>query len=176
MALTFGTLLSSQGADAHHPGPLRPFRGNPRNFTGQIRSSQTRAPPASRLVAAHEVPRGASRLGDVRLGSASAWPVGLRPSNKENISQSPDAESNRVRAGAHGDRQRAVVSECVPVFRADPPPAPPRTRTAAHPPRRSLAGTGYRGGGHTRPRTRLIRPRRTRPAPQAPGRHDASAD
>jgi len=29
MALTFGTLLSSQGADAHHRGPFGPFPGQP---------------------------------------------------------------------------------------------------------------------------------------------------
>ena len=33
MALTFGTLLSSQGADAHRRDPLGPFGGNPRNIT-----------------------------------------------------------------------------------------------------------------------------------------------
>ena len=33
MALTFGTLLSSQGADAHRHGPFRPIGGNPRYVT-----------------------------------------------------------------------------------------------------------------------------------------------
>src|SRR5947209_1928673 len=36
MALTFGTLLSSQGADAHRHGPFRPIGGNPRYVTRSV--------------------------------------------------------------------------------------------------------------------------------------------
>jgi len=64
MALTFGTLLSSQGADAHHPGPFGPIRGNLSNFTrsdppGQTWPSTARHPTWS----PHTACRGASRLG-----------------------------------------------------------------------------------------------------------------
>ncbi len=40
MALTFGTLLSSQGADAHRRGPFRPFRGNPIYATWSVTLGQ----------------------------------------------------------------------------------------------------------------------------------------
>jgi hypothetical protein len=42
MALTFGTLLSSQGADAHHHDSFEAFRGNPRYFTWSVPHGQTR--------------------------------------------------------------------------------------------------------------------------------------
>jgi hypothetical protein len=44
MALTFGTLLSSQGADAHRQGPFGPIGGNPRYFTWSVPHGQTPAP------------------------------------------------------------------------------------------------------------------------------------
>jgi hypothetical protein len=70
MALTFGTLLSSQGADAHRHDPFGTIRGNPRHITlvGR-RWSNAQLRPASRLVAAHRSLGGASRLGDVRPAS-----------------------------------------------------------------------------------------------------------
>jgi hypothetical protein len=40
MALTFGTLLSSQGAVAHRHGPFGPIGGNPRNSTRFDRPGQ----------------------------------------------------------------------------------------------------------------------------------------
>jgi hypothetical protein len=42
MALTFGTLLSSQGADAHRQDPSGPIGGNPRYFTRSVPHGQTR--------------------------------------------------------------------------------------------------------------------------------------
>src|SRR4051794_29140020 len=42
MALTFGTLLSSQGADAHLHNRFRRIRGNPRYFTRSVPRGQTR--------------------------------------------------------------------------------------------------------------------------------------
>ncbi len=44
MALTFGTLLSSQGADAHRHGPFGQIGGNPRYFTWSVPLGQTPAP------------------------------------------------------------------------------------------------------------------------------------
>ena len=41
MALTFGTLLSSQGADAHHPEPFGSIRGNLWNITRSVSQCQT---------------------------------------------------------------------------------------------------------------------------------------
>jgi len=50
-ALTFGTLLSSQGSDAHHQQSLDCLRGNLCNFTGSDRASQTSLPdPATRAL------------------------------------------------------------------------------------------------------------------------------
>lgn len=45
MALTFGTLLSSQGADAHRSKPLGLFRGNLRNATRSVTSRSNRPRP-----------------------------------------------------------------------------------------------------------------------------------
>ena len=42
MALTFGTLLSSQGADAHRRNPFGRLRGNLRNVTRSVSPGQTR--------------------------------------------------------------------------------------------------------------------------------------
>jgi hypothetical protein len=41
LALTFGTLLSSQGADAHRSGPFDPSRGNPLNLAVRVRDCQS---------------------------------------------------------------------------------------------------------------------------------------
>src|SRR6476661_2162237 len=55
MALTFGTLLSSQGADAHRRNRFRLFGGNPRNATPVRAPGSNPSRPASHLVAAHRV-------------------------------------------------------------------------------------------------------------------------
>jgi hypothetical protein len=55
MALTFGTLLSSQGADAHRRNRFRLFGGNPRNATPVRALGSNPFRPASHLVAAHRV-------------------------------------------------------------------------------------------------------------------------
>ena len=116
MALTFGTLLSSQGADAHHHSPFGRIRGNPRYVTRLVNPGQTRYLPASRLVepariVAHPpVALGGKLPPRIRSsGGGSSSPRGLpgdpleelrlgpfwRPSNKENISQRCGAQSNR---------------------------------------------------------------------------------
>src|SRR5664279_6658195 len=66
MALTFGTLLSSQGADAHHHGPFGQIRGNPSYVTrseglGQIPASNqlpTWSPQRRRLTSPWRVALG----------------------------------------------------------------------------------------------------------------------
>src|SRR5690348_4969740 len=70
MALTFGTLLSSQGADAHRHGPSRPIGGNPRYFTpvSEPRSNRP-APPGLPTWSPHTIgsPTAARRAwGNVR--------------------------------------------------------------------------------------------------------------
>jgi hypothetical protein len=118
MALTFGTLLSSQGADAHRHDPFGAIRGNPRHATpvGRSRSNAlsgqlpTWSPHTfGPLTAA----RGASHLGDVRpapRGTSAillaealrSGPLWLRPSNKENISQRARRESNPLGKASGG--------------------------------------------------------------------------
>jgi hypothetical protein len=67
MALTFGTLLSSQGADAHLLGPFGPIGGNPRHITRSVPHGQTRpAPPELPLGRGDSVESHASCLGDDR--------------------------------------------------------------------------------------------------------------
>jgi hypothetical protein len=77
MALTFGTLLSSQGADAHLHDPFGAIGGNLRHITRSVPHGQTRpAPPESLLVGATQTSLGASCLGDGPPGSARPWPFG----------------------------------------------------------------------------------------------------
>ena len=93
MALTFGTLLSSQGADAHRRNRFRLFGGNPRNATPVRAPGSNPSRPASHLVAAHRVEARPRRR--VALGGCSLrLPRGLRAANKENISQPHPAASN----------------------------------------------------------------------------------
>ena len=92
MALTFGTLLSSQGADAHHRNRFRLVRGNPIYATPVGRSGQIdRSPPGFPLGRRTPTMIG----GASRLGEFGRLPLGLRSPNKENISQPDRAESNR---------------------------------------------------------------------------------
>jgi hypothetical protein len=61
MALTFGTLLSSQGTDAHRSGPLGRSRGNSLNLVGLVRPVKPcglagRAHPRSRTRRCRVVP------------------------------------------------------------------------------------------------------------------------
>jgi len=81
MALTFGTLLSSQGADAHHRSPFGSLRGNLCYATRSVSQCQTdlpvpRSPINQRIV--------------VRLRFLVACPAGprfgLRSPCRENIS------------------------------------------------------------------------------------------
>jgi hypothetical protein len=95
MALTFGTLLSSQGADAHLSDPFRSLWGNPRYFTRSASLGQTgtaRAPAWSsgrggRVARAwgtsdrlHDV-RGSVRrtLTTLAPGSSASKPVPMPP-------------------------------------------------------------------------------------------------
>lgn len=47
LALTFGTLLSSQGADAHHQQPFGHLRGNPFKLSWSVSLCQTRLGPTA---------------------------------------------------------------------------------------------------------------------------------
>jgi hypothetical protein len=80
MALTFGTLLSSQGADAHRHNRFRLIGGNPRYITRSASPGQTRpAPPGLPLG------RGARRVfvprawGNIRPAPPVARPLGSAP-------------------------------------------------------------------------------------------------
>ncbi len=85
MALTFGTLLSSQGADAHHRGPLGPIRGNLSYVTRSDALGQTdQHRPASHLVVAHGKPWRVALGGVCSTGPASRR---LSASNSANTSQ-----------------------------------------------------------------------------------------
>jgi hypothetical protein len=94
MALTFGTLLSSQGADAHRHDPFGPIGGNPRNVTRSGALGQTR--PALPRPPGHGGP-GRSKNAWSVLGRWSArrsgrqplgQPLGLlRPADKTQISK-----------------------------------------------------------------------------------------
>jgi hypothetical protein len=98
MALTFGTLLSSQGADAHRRDPFGPIRGNLRYATRSVPRGQTRpALPGLPLGRGDSrgvlVPRawGNARPAppDPRLSRGSlSW---LRHANNANISDLPNS-------------------------------------------------------------------------------------
>jgi hypothetical protein len=80
MALTFGTLLSSQGADAHLQDPFGSIGGNPRHTTRSVPHGQTRpAPPSSHLVGATRQSPDASCLGEVRPTPPSCLALRERP-------------------------------------------------------------------------------------------------
>src|SRR5439155_22750673 len=65
MALTFGTLLSSQGADAHRQDPFGPIGGNPSYVTRSVPHGQTRpTPPRLPLGRGDSKSLGASCLGE----------------------------------------------------------------------------------------------------------------
>jgi hypothetical protein len=53
MALTFGTLLSSQRTDTHHHNPPRPIRGNLRNTTRPQPPRQTQQPTGNPITIQH---------------------------------------------------------------------------------------------------------------------------
>ena len=97
MALTFGTLLSSQGADAHRHGPFGQIGGNPRYFTWSVPPGQTPAPAQTptwsgrariRSISASCLVLGGTFARPRLIGHPLGWPLArLRPANKENISQ-----------------------------------------------------------------------------------------
>jgi len=91
MALTFGTLLSSQGADAHRRGSREPFRGNLSHATRSIPRSQTDPlRPASHLVAAHgPVHPGSWR---VALGGRPTGPARCSPGSPGGLAAAPCVE------------------------------------------------------------------------------------
>ena len=76
MALTFGTLLSSQGADAHHLGPFGPVPGQPTKpySVGFARSNLTGTArlPAWSAGADNHVARTWGMFGRLRLAAPCA--------------------------------------------------------------------------------------------------------
>jgi hypothetical protein len=106
MALTFGTLLSSQGADAHHPEPFGSIRGNLWNATRSVSQCQTdpaRPAPTDqwRLLGRFSV------LVAVVPCSGSAPVSGLRSPCRQNISRG--VNTGQIRGGnrMHGPYLRA---------------------------------------------------------------------
>ena len=90
MALTFGTLLSSQGADAHHRSPFGSLRGNLCYATRSVSQCQTdllvpRSPISGRIV--------------VRLSFLMACPAGPRFGPRSPCSQniSPGLREGQIR-------------------------------------------------------------------------------
>ena len=75
MALTFGTLLSSQGADAHRQDPFGPIGGNPSYATRSVARGQTR-PALPRLP----LGRGGSRRAWCLVLGGKHSPGATRPS------------------------------------------------------------------------------------------------
>jgi len=92
MALTFGTLLSSQGADAHRRNRFRLFGGNPRNATPVRALGSNPLPPGFPL--GRRSPGSRPRRRVALGGCPLRLPLGLRAANKENISQPHERESN----------------------------------------------------------------------------------
>jgi hypothetical protein len=120
MALTFGTLLSSQGADAHRRGPFGPVGGNPRYITWSVPRGQTR-PALPRLP----LGRGGRRIfgprawGNIRPAPPApclVGPVRLRGSvsrtrttlvtGRRGCKSPPHSHLTPVLAGAGGIRHR----------------------------------------------------------------------
>jgi hypothetical protein len=77
MALTFGTLLSSQGADAHRHDPFGAIRGNLSYTTRSVPHGQTRpALPELPLGRGGSEELAASCLGELPPGSTRPSPLG----------------------------------------------------------------------------------------------------
>jgi hypothetical protein len=95
LALTFGTLLSSQGADAHRSKSLDLSRGNSLNVTRLVSRCQTRrlaAPPAPNPLD-HGANRGSGGAGGP---SRSVGSTGVRGEN--HVRRAAGAESNPLPA------------------------------------------------------------------------------
>jgi hypothetical protein len=94
MALTFGTLLSSQGADAHRHDPFGPLPGQPTKLysVGFARSNRHRPLPLGLAGADNRVAR---TWGDVRPGP----PARFRAPNVLNPSTPDPTAPNRGPAG-----------------------------------------------------------------------------
>jgi len=96
MALTFGTLLSSQRTDAHHHEPLSPLRGNLTNTTRHTQQSQNQP---------HQQPAPTSQAADTTAnlnqpGLARPAPtLGLRSPCRKNINPTPN--HRQIRGGGH---------------------------------------------------------------------------
>ena len=105
MALTFGTLLSSQGADAHRHDPFGPIGGNPtKHYSGR----RARVKPGSAQLPTWSPHTGHARRRRVALGGCStgspvprlrAGPSRLRSSNTGALASARDA---RVKSAARG--------------------------------------------------------------------------
>jgi hypothetical protein len=103
MALTFGTLLSSQGADAHRHDPYGQIGGNPRHFTWSVPLGQTPAPAQTPAWSGRSKKIfGPRAWGNARPAPLFRSPLGspflrLRPADKRNISRVARREANSVR-------------------------------------------------------------------------------
>ena len=81
MALTFGTLLSSQGADAHHRSPFGVLRGNLCNATRSVSQCQT-----DLLVPTLTGPATKPTRPAVLMACPAGPRIGLRSPCRDNIS------------------------------------------------------------------------------------------
>src|SRR3954451_1318604 len=102
MALTFGTLLSSQGAEAHRPDPFGPIRGNLVYVTRSVSHGQHGpAPPggaatwSGRLASSrHPSASGGSARPHPGLALRRGPALGLRVAEKSNTSEPPGGNPN----------------------------------------------------------------------------------
>ena len=162
-ALAFSTLLSSQGADAHHPRSFGLFRGNPTNLPalagGVKRLRKTwltwllvvpRAYPHFVVPEPGMTVQGGNSLfpGDCRL---SGWPC--RSGQDETVDSKGDLVKSRATRGSGGSGPARVP----PTKAATPPALRPDRRTprAAAP---MTSAKGYLWAGQKAPR-------RPRPGP-----------
>ena len=147
MALTFGTLLSSQGADAHRQSPFGQIGGNPRNATpvGCARSIDRLRPlptwsPHTRKW---RVALGGRPVGVLRscrkLACQANFPAALRrPSNRKkhsmgrNRGPNPGVRSARRAVGTmsgrgHADGSTSRTMRRLPTAKVAPETAPRAT-------------------------------------------------
>ena len=109
MALTFGTLLSSQGADAHRRGSFEPFGGNPSYITRSVSQGQTRSRTtrSSHLVGA-PMPLATgecssnSVLGGCPPGSAMVVLGRFQPLRRLRLANNDNTSTRRERASKPG--------------------------------------------------------------------------
>ena len=149
MALTFGTLLSSQGADAHHRLPFGSLRGNLCNATRSVSQCQTD------LLVPRSPDQPADSIRPTVLMACPAGPrFGLRSPCRQNISRGPwagqiwgsrPAGSRRSYRPFHGSAPGESFRHRWPTTRTTLRLPTPSSRPATDRPSRSycLAGTGW---------------------------------